>query len=99
MILTGKAKEDFLNWVNLTEDMFLCAYSEREITSLIVDWFDSVGIYIAIKKSVDIFWLYNIKINSTGVYISALELMQKTRQQATEQAIIKANDIYNEKEA
>ena len=50
MDLTGKCKEDFLNSIPITEEMLLCAYTEREITSLIIEFFDSVGIIITISE-------------------------------------------------
>lgn len=91
MILTDKAREDFLKWVNLTEDMFLCANSEREITSLTVDWFDSTGIIIEIgvKFVSDIFIFYVNQGTNDEEY--------STRQEATNKAIELANKIYNEK--
>ena len=59
MILTGKAKEDFIktkigNEINLFESM-LPIYSN----ALIVEWFDSVGIYINTPPFYDKFLKYN----------------------------------------
>ena len=50
MILTGKAKEDFEKWLDSDEDnlcgLDLFQLNETCINALIIDWFDSVGIYI-----------------------------------------------------
>lgn len=70
-------------------------YSEVLQNALIIEFFDSIGIYIEITKSADVFWLYDIKINNAKVYISALEPMQRNRQEATEKAIEHVNLIYN----
>ena len=54
MILTGKAKEDFYKYIN-TEDYKLFDYVRKKyaneivLNALIIEWFDSVGIYISIN--------------------------------------------------
>lgn len=93
MILTGQAKTDFLKHISLTEDMFLSAYSHREIVDWQLEWLDSVGIYISITPvfPIDIYgWSYSIDLNTRG------PLFHPTCRKATEQAILKANTIYNE---
>lgn len=91
MILTGKAKEEFIkakigNEINLFESM-LPIYKN----ALLIEWFDSVGIYI----TSDYFELNN------GFYSEILdsnfEIIKPTRQEALTEAIKKANEIYNSK--
>lgn len=105
-ILTDKAKEDFIksygNIIKVTiEDydaefeVFTKFYSEIHQYASIIDFFDSVGIYIEIQihqilRGVN---MWRGKINNC-VY-DDLEY-KSNRQQSTEQAILKANEIYNE---
>ncbi len=87
--------EDLLLWQK--SEVFDWLYSRCETIqyAFMIEFFDSVGIYIEITKSADIFWLYDIKINNAKVYISALDPMQRNRQEATEKAIEHANEIFN----
>ena len=103
MILTGKAKEDFYKYINI-EDYKLFDYVRKKyaneivLNALIIEWFDSVGIYISINY-VD---FYDEFRNNTGfeTYVTNKGLSVKfrsvsSRQEATVQAIKKANEIYN----
>ena len=103
MILTGKAKEDFYKYINI-EDYKLFDYVRKKyaneivLNALIIEWFDSVGIYISINY-VD---FYDEFRNNTGfeTYVTNKGLSVKfrsvsIRQEATIQAIKKANEIYN----
>lgn len=103
MILNGKCKEKFLEWMR---DKYSNAYdvlnSINPIISnaLIIEFFDSVGIYI----SLNYVSFYDEFRNDKGfeAYVTNNGLSVKfrslnSRQQATEQAIKKANDIYNER--
>ena len=90
-ILTGKAKKDFIkakigNEINLFESM-LPIYKN----ALLIEWFDSVGIYV----TSDYFEL------NKGFYSEVLDsnfaIVKPTRQEALTEAIKKANEIYNEK--
>ena len=105
MILTGKAKEDFYKYINI-EDYKLFDYVRKKyaneivLNALIIEWFDSVGIYISINY-VD---FYDEFRNNTGfeTYVTNKGLSVKfrsvsIRQEATIQAIKKANEIYNNK--
>lgn len=95
-LLTGKAKEDFLNKHGHKEheidDLYLYA--------LIIEWFDSVGIYISIIVDLNfededlMFFYNNVRYNNNYICVT---LDFKTRQEATESAITKANEIYNSK--
>lgn len=65
---------------------------ETMLNALIIEWLDSVGVYasayICHDNTFD-FSINNVTYNSFA----------KTRQEATEKAIIKANEIYNETKA
>ena len=101
MILTGKAKEEFFNWLdnqgvngidisNWEFEKFQLLSNVSQ-NSLIIEWFDSVGIII----TSDYFEL------NKGFYSEILdsnfEIVKPTRQEAFTEAIKKANEIYNEK--
>ena len=66
-------------------------FPEKYIHALIIDFFDSVGIYV----NSDYFEL------NKGFYSEVLdsnfEIIKPTRQEALTEAIKKANEIYNEK--
>ena len=106
MILTGKTKEDFENYVlnkNLGHDseVLISVYNQETLfidykdvkktllNALIIEWFDSVGIYI----TSDYFEL------NKGFYSEILdsnfEIIKPTRQEALTEAIKKANEYYN----
>ena len=96
MILTDKARADFLVWLFkdfdiVYKDVFEEVVNNRKTNhtySDLIDFFDSVGIYIGFYYTYDRLQTY-INDSNIGKY--------KTRQEATKQAIIKANEIYNEK--
>ena len=106
MILTGKAKEDFENYVLNKElghdsEVLINVYNQETLfidykdvkktllNALIVEWFDSVGIYI----TSDYFEL------NKGFYSEVLDsnfaIVKPTRQEALTEAIKKANEYYN----
>ena len=101
MILKGKAKEEFFNWldnqgvngIDISNWEFekFHLLSNVSQNSLIIEWFDSVGIYI----TSDYFEL------NKGFYSEILndnfEIVKPTRQEALAEAIKKANEIYNSK--
>ena len=101
MILTGKVKEEFFNWldnqgvngIDISNWEFekFHLLSNVSQNSLIIEWFDSVGIYI----TSDYFEL------NKGFYSEILnenfEIVKPTRQEALAESIKKANEIYNEK--
>ncbi|WP_312066866.1 hypothetical protein [Empedobacter sp.] len=97
MILNGKAKEDFKKWYIETYDLYdsydneLKLMSDTCLNALIIDFFDSVEIHICVTLLFPIYiygWSYSIDLGYCYEYF-------KTRQEATEQAIKKANDLYN----
>ena len=103
MILTNKSKEDFFNWLDNQGvngiDISNWEFEKFQLLSnvsqnaLIIDWFDSVGIYVnssglTLSKTFisDVSVNDNCEYNYDGF---------RTRKEATEQAIKKANEIYN----
>lgn len=94
MILTGKCKKDFNTFISYRLEYISsdCLLDKTLLNSLIIEWFDSVGIIINIlNQDLQRWFYYEIK---TIEKIKGFELV-RTRQEATEQAIFKANEIYN----
>jgi len=95
MILTGKALEDFLKFHQQDKvwyDLMIKSESYTILYALIIEWLDSVGIYVSLKTDIvgDVF--------EFDVFVNELYFGSNTsRQEATRQAIIKANDIYNDR--
>jgi len=112
MKLTGKTREDFENWI-LNECQFTFGKSlikihkqkyffisylgidNIQLNALIIEFFDSVGIYIQISiytKRIDssLDWCYSFNEE-------IFERFFKSRKEATDKAIEKANEIYNNK--
>lgn len=108
MILNGKAKEEFLEWYFNTylkknkyilikdiEELFLSIEPVFQ-NVLIIEWFDSVGIYIYFNTGTYVLtpnFRYEV-ITEDNIYIGYKE---NSRKEATIQAIKKANKIYNER--
>ena len=112
-ILTGKAKEDFENYVLNKElghdsEVLISVYNQESLfinynnvketllNALIIEWFDSVGIYIEISFYDDCYWTYNIYSNKP-VLEKEIANICNNRQEALTEAIKKANEIYNNK--
>lgn len=96
MILTGKCKNHFFNFryknVKWNDEDVQMFYEDSliEQQAWIVQFFDSVGIYILPQLwEITMNWNYRISDH----YMSDFEY--DSRQEATKQAIIKANQIYN----
>lgn len=101
MILTGKAKEEFLISNEIDEFIF-CIQDKSHQYSDIIEWFDSVGIYITIEGVFDRMLGYNrgfeahiYQDGKQSVSLFNNDDVFESRQEATKQAIIKANEIYN----
>lgn len=98
MILTDKAKDDFLTWMyseyDFSEKQFNEIYPTNLKESLIIEWFDSVGIYICIDSHYKNFG-YKIQDKGNVVLYDHMFAIQ-SRQEATKQAILTANKLYNE---
>lgn len=103
MILTGRALEDFTKWNGDRQfDMMLPFEYPIYLNALIIEWFDSIGIYISINYVSFYDELRNDKgfeayVTNNGLSVKFRSL--KNRKAAAKQAIIKANDIYNETNA
>jgi len=87
-MLTGAAKEDFefyfknaFKYIEFDDLPVVCK------ASIIVNWFDSVGIYVNVLK-----YGYKWKV----VVYTQFRTAYKTRIEATTKAIEKANEIYNQ---
>lgn len=100
MKLTGKAKEDFEQWFKSKKATprfrwwMMFTLDTTTVNSTIIDWFDTVGIYIVPFKDLDHpnnDWTWLVNDNYTHDYF-------KTRQEAISDAIDKANEIYNLKQ-
>ena len=101
MILNGKVKEEFFSWLDNqgVNGIYISNWEFEKFhllsnvsqNALIIEWFDSVGIYI----TSDYFEL------NKGFYSEILDsnfaIVKPTRQEALTEAIKKANEIYNEK--
>ena len=94
MILTGKAKEDFIEYYNNHSIKYLLSWTYFDDlplvvkNALIIEWFDSVGIYINIENLYyQSWWYYKVK-QCPDTYEQVI--MQNTRQKAIEKAIKKA---------
>ena len=93
MILNGKAKDDFKKWFIETKDLYdsyeneLRLMSDTGLNALIIEFFDEQNIYIDIRIE------FNDSFDSYAddYYVGNYS----NRQEATIQAIIKANKIYN----
>ena len=94
MILNGKSEVDFIKWAsyNYGEDSGdLTMLREVYRNALIIEFFDSVGIYIGIQYTeIDSIGMYDWRIHYSNFYGT-----NNSRKEATIQAIKKANDIYN----
>ena len=95
MILNGKAKEDFKEWIfeNYYFQDLNVLYPLYLVDTLIIEWFDSVGIYIGVYPNNNMSSYLSFEMSINDDWIGE----EENRQEATIQAIIKANDIYNER--
>lgn len=100
MILTGICKEKFLEW--LVKNGYPLYYDripeilKYDVTknALIIDFFDSIGIYVNVLR-------YGLSEPNKWIIIRSLcennlDFIYSSRQEATIQAIKKANDLYND---
>jgi len=107
MILNGKAKEDFKKYIYNIRHMYDNSLTSQKY-ALIIEWFDSVGIYVNISPNYldherkysegDFKAIINFKDgrNTMGVDFPFESCFNPcNRQEATKQAILKANEIYN----
>jgi len=106
MQLTGKCKEDFFKEWDINEEKFLEAFSDREITSIIIDWFDSKNMNLHIEVVYDRSSGYVRGFDSEVIFIMHGDFtvinsdclkndVYETRLEATDSVIKKANELYN----
>lgn len=102
-LLTDKAKIDFMNWCKNKVDassynpkVFSLDLAKVIYNNIVIEWLDSVGILVSTHS--DMYCKFHSYINIDKTYkryqISEGVL---TRNEATEAAIFKANEIYNQK--
>ena len=107
MKLTGKCKEDFEKWwkIDHIKHQLEAFYDlpPSMLYGVMVDFFDSVGIYISdcsdntlSRKDEPFFnhWGFSCEVELDCEHYETAQY--KTRPQAREQAILKANEIYND---
>jgi len=109
--LTGKAKESFLKWYRdrlsvMTYSELLNINDETVYNSLIIEWFDSVGIHVKIYPHLGggqvvfyptvMFLDEQHNTNEKDVLFDNGEFYyHESRTEAINNAISKANEIYN----
>ena len=91
MVLTGKAKEHYKIWFDENYNDYWTYYQSKPtiLNALIIEWFDSVGIYITFD------YLDLNKCFYSEILNENFEIIKPTRQEALTEAIKKANEIYN----
>lgn len=105
-LLTGKAKEDFRKYIGFVHGLDLNDWEVQKnvfLNALIVEWLDSVGIKILPCYGLSGWYceLKNYNIKEFGNYKCFLVVKGSvndfdTRQEATIEAIKKANEIFNQ---
>lgn len=101
--LTGKCLTSFNDWLGNKKHPAWCMMFEGkgELTqnAYYIDFFDSVGIYIYPVPSlrVENRWNYRIFNPRELSMHQDIAYLYNTRQEATNKAIEKANELYNEK--
>lgn len=101
MILTDKALKGFYAYIGYYKWVFKLLPSSLQ-NALIIEFFDSVGIYIAdwglqiVEDNGKILTGFDAQVSYKGKCYGIKEEYTTTRQQALKQAIIKARGIYNE---
>jgi len=89
MILTDKAKKQFLEWVNLNhkDDFYYIESNLILVNALIIEWLDNVGVYVNALRYNGKYW--------KAIANHELDKKHKTRPEATTEAIKRANEIIN----
>ena len=104
MILTGETKLDFERWLHSNDVLIKDGiYDHTYLTDVfdklplnlqyasIIEWFDSVGIYITSD------YLELNRVFYSEILNENFEIVKPNRQEALTEAIKKANEIYNSK--
>ena len=102
MILTGETKLDFERWLHSNDVLIKDGiYDHTYLTDVfdklplnlqyasIIEWFDSVGIYITSD------YLELNRVFYSEILNENFEIVKPNRQEALTEAIKKANEIYN----
>ena len=100
-MLTGKAKEAFIEWMHTKTNYPYTTIFNLPIviqTAFIIEWLDNVGIWLNIRKSsINIFFSYLTTEDMYEVTVFDIngEYRFETRQEATIEGIKEANNLYN----
>lgn len=104
MILTRKAKEDFTDWCYSDIDRIVMSvpelsYHKNKIVqyALIIEWLDSIGYVIEISTMYYDGWHFTPTLSLPNGDNIIPNMMKESRQEATLQVIIRANEIYNKR--
>ena len=94
--LTDKCKEDFKDWCFNTDgyEFDFNGYRSLLLNALIIEFFDSAGIYVQIDVENLDSTFSSYVFNKNNLFSS--DENSNTRQEATNKAIITANKLYNE---
>jgi len=106
MILTDKCKEEFELWFRQKKAnskfrfWMLIEIEESVLNALIIEFFDSFGIYISVEvygsPEFKIKYESIVSIKSEDWYLQGqFSEIYLTRSEATQSAILKANEIFN----
>lgn len=103
MILTDNAWENFNTWLDSDEDnlcgLDLFQLNNSSINALIIDWLDSIEIYILVDYIIDAFDVEIKDYRDHSKECKRYYISEKpSRQEALEEAIKKVNEIYNNEE-
>lgn len=93
MKLTDKAVDTFEKWIIEEYPEYERTYSLFQ-NALIIEWFDSVGIYISIHYETFGNYYFNTLITNRRITMN-LRANSITRTEAINEAIVKANEIFN----
>jgi hypothetical protein len=96
MKLTDKALEAFGEFLydKYGYSIFEFEYYETLKNALIIEWFDSVGIYVSIHYETFGNYYFNTLITNKRITMN-LRANSITRTEAINEAIVKANEIFN----
>jgi hypothetical protein len=102
IILTDKAKTDFGLWhferrTSVAEFQNFDKLSETAQYAVIIEWFDSVGIHIEVAGILGFAIKFHYNILQTNQEVKPYGRKFEKRILATKEAIIVANEIYNER--
>lgn len=104
MILTGKANKDYEVWLYKNHiNYWRLAWGKLPVSAqmaMMIEWLDSVGICVEIGINPSDGTDPNFTINYSYTIFGKVSTdgdLYKTRQEAAKSAIMKANELYNER--